>query len=168
MRRFLVLVVLLVAVIPLLLSPVALAQETTPEGVTSQAGTVAGGTIEILAPGTASLGLGYITLEPGDSFPFDPNDPSAVLVYMTFGELIFRVDSAMTVARGRGSVDAWTPVPTEPEDVTANTEFTLGEGDSALFPPAISGEVRNDGEEEAEMWVVTVAVLDEEAATPTP
>ncbi len=121
-----------------------------------------------MAPGTASLGLVYITLEPGDSLPFDPNDPSAVLVYMTFGELIFRVDSAMTVARGRGSVDAWTPVPTEPEDIAANTEFTLGEGDSALFPPAITGEVRNDGEEEAEMWVVTVAVLDEAAATPTP
>jgi hypothetical protein len=38
----------------------------------------------------------------------------------------------MTVAR-RGSPG--TPIPTEPEAVEANTEFTLRDGDSALFPP---------------------------------
>ena len=38
----------------------------------------------------------------------------------------------MKVARG---VEAGTPAPTEPEEIAANTEFTMSDGDSALFPP---------------------------------
>jgi quercetin dioxygenase-like cupin family protein len=121
--------------------------------------------MELLEPGTATVGFGRITLAPGGSVPFDPNDPSAVLVYIASGEVTIRVETEMTVARG---VAAGTPMPTEPEAVAANTEFTLLEGDSALFPPAISGEARNDGTEEAVAWVVTLAHLSEAAATPTP
>jgi quercetin dioxygenase-like cupin family protein len=121
--------------------------------------------MELLAPGTANVGFGRITLAPGASVPFDPNDPSAVLVYIASGAVTFRVETEMTVARGAAAA---TPMPTEPETVAANTEFTLLEGDSALFPPAISGEARNDGTEEVVAWVVTLAHLSEAAATPTP
>jgi quercetin dioxygenase-like cupin family protein len=152
-------------------NPSTLAQEATPdteqggeiEGVTARA--VASGTIEVLSPGTANLSLGRITLAPGTVLPFDPMDPSAVLVYAAAGELTFRVEAPMTVAR-RGSPG--TPIPTEPEAVEANTEFTLADGDSALFPPAIAGEVRNDGDEEAIAWVVNVALVTDAASTPTP
>ena len=41
--------------------------------------------------------------------------------------------------------------------MTPDTDFTMLEGDSALFPPAIAGEARNDGTEEAVAWIVTVA-----------
>ena len=153
-------------------NPSARAQDATPaseqatdttEGIQFRA--LAAGSMQLLTPGTANLGFGRITLAPGGSVPFDPNDPSAVLVYIASGAVTFQVDTEMTVAR---AADAGTPVPAEPEVVTANTEFTLLEGDSALFPPAISGDARNDGTEEAVAWIVTLAYLTEAAATPTP
>jgi len=151
--------------------PTARAQDATPASEqaadtseTIQFRELASGSMELLAPGTANVGFGRITLALGGSVPFDPSDPSAVLVYITSGAVTFRVEAEMTVARG---VAAGTPMPTEPEAVAANTEFTLLEGDSALFPPAITGEARNDGTEEAVAWVVTLAHLTE-AATPTP
>jgi len=138
-------------------------QAGAPEGVTFV--TLASGTIEVLSPGTANLVLGRIKLEPDATLPFDPKDPSVDLVYMTGGTLTFKIDAAMTVARG---VRAGTPVPTEPEAIPANTEFTMSDGDSALFPPKAGGEVRNDGDEEATAWVTNVSLFTTAAATPTP
>jgi quercetin dioxygenase-like cupin family protein len=132
----------------------------TPEPATFRA--VAAGSIEVLAPSTANVVLGRISLAPGASIPFDETDPSAILVYMATGELTFRVDVPMTVARaGAGT-------PTPPEEVAADTEFTLREGDSALFPGAMGGEVRNAGADEATAWVVDIVHLIDAAATPTP
>jgi hypothetical protein len=150
--------------------PNALAQDATP-AADEAAGTpepatfraLAAGTIEVLAPSTANVVLGRITLAPGASIPFDPNDPSAILVYPSSGALTFRVDVPMTVARASGS---GTPVP--PEEVAADTEFTLNNGDSAIFPGAMTGEVRNDGDEEATAWVVDIVHVITEAGTPTP
>jgi hypothetical protein len=145
-----------------------LAQEATPapgelpEGVTAR--TVASGSIEVTAPSTAFLSLGRLTLEPGAVITFDPTDPAGVLVYAASGELTFRVEADTPVAR---RVDVGTPVP-EPEQVPANTEFTLSEGDSAFFPPLLTGEVRNDGAEPASAWVVNVAHFTVADATPTP
>jgi hypothetical protein len=170
-RRPLHLVVLLVGVLTLLgsLSPAA-AQDATPPAEQA-AGTpepakfrpAAAGLIEVLEPSTANVVLGRIVLQPGASIPFDPTDPSAILVYVQDGELTFRVDVPMTVAReARGGT------PTPPEDVAADTEFTLRQGDSALFPGTMAGEVRNAGAEEATAWVVDIVHLVEAAATPTP
>jgi hypothetical protein len=133
----------------------------TPEPATFRA--VAAGLIEVLAPSTANVVLGRISLEPGASIPFDPADPSAILVYISSGELAFRVDVPMTVAR---AARAGTPTP--PEEVDADTEFTLSEGDSALFPGTMGGEVRNPGSDEATAWVVDIVHLTEAAATPSP
>jgi len=138
-------------------------QAGAPEGVTFV--TLASGSIEVLTPGTANLVLGRIKLDPGATLPFDPNDPSVDLVYMTGGTLTFRIDAPMTVARG---VSVGTPVPTEPEEIAANTEFTMSDGDSALFPPNAEGEVRNDGDEEATAWVTNVALFATATGTPTP
>src|SRR5688500_16048291 len=91
--------VLLVVVLALLgsLAPTA-AQETTPASEqaagTPEAATfraLAAGLIEVLAPSTANLVLGRISLAPEASLPFDPADPSAILVYVASGELTFRV-----------------------------------------------------------------------------
>jgi len=121
--------------------------------------------MEVLAPGTGQLGLGRLALAPGASLSFDPTDPSAALVYTVAGALTFRVEVPMTVSR-RG--DPGTPVPTEPEAIAADTEFTLHDGDSALFPPAIAGDVRNDGDGEATALVATLAIRSATASTPTP
>jgi quercetin dioxygenase-like cupin family protein len=144
-------------------TPPAGQQGGAPEGVSFV--TLASGTIQVLSPGTANLVLGRIKLDPGATLPFDPTDPSVDLVYMTSGTLTFTIDAPMTVARG---VEAGTPIPTEPEAIPANTEFTLSDGDSALFPPNAGGEVRNDGDEEATAWVTNVALFTTTAGTPTP
>ena len=148
--------------------PSALAQDATPppgelEGVSVRA--VASGSLEVLAPGTAFMSLGRITLEPGATVPFDPTDPSAVLIYAASGELTFQVEAPMTIAR-RGAPG--TPAPPEPEAVEPNTAFPLREGDSALFPPLLAGEVRNEGTEPASAWLVNLAVITDAPATPTP
>jgi quercetin dioxygenase-like cupin family protein len=138
-------------------------QTGPPEGVSFV--TLASGTIEVLSPGTANLALGRIRLAPGAVLPFDPTDPSVDLVFVSTGTLTFRVDADMTVARG---ARAGTPAPTEPEAIPASTEFTLSDGDSALFPPNAAGEVRNDGDEDATAWVTNVALFTSAAGTPTP
>src|SRR5829696_8421741 len=171
MVRPLLRVFVLLVVLTLLgsLSPAA-AQEATPPAEQA-AGTpepatfrvVAAGFIEVLAPSTANVVLGRISLPPGASIPFDPTDPSAILVYMATGELTFRVDVPMSVARAAG---AGTPTP--PEAVEADTEFTLGKGDSALFPGTMAGEVRNAGADPAAAWVVDIVYLVAADATPTP
>ena len=170
--------VLVVVVLTLLssLAPVA-AQDATPPAEQA-AGTpeparfrpVAAGFIEVLSPSTANVVLGRISLQPGDSIPFDPTDPSVLLVSIASGELTFRVDVAMSVARG---TRAGTPTP--PEPIAADTEFTLRRGDSAIFPGTMAGEVRNAGTEQATAWVVDMVYHEvdtvyrtEAAATPTP
>jgi hypothetical protein len=167
-RSFLLLVVVLTLLGSL---ASALAQESTPMAEPA-AGTpkpatfraLAAGLIEVLEPSTANVVLGRISLAPGASIPFDPTDPSAILVYMATGELTFRVDVPMSVARagGRGGT------PTPPEEIAADTEFTLREGDSALFPGTMAGEVRNAGTDAATAWIVDIVHLVEPAATPTP
>jgi hypothetical protein len=154
------------------LPPGVAAQESTPaaspeagqvEGLT--ANTLAAGTFDVLSPGTAALALGRIAVAPGAVVPFDPSDPAADLILVTTGELTFRVEAPMSVAR---KADPGTPDPTEPEAIEAGTEFTLGEGESALFPPATGGEMRNDGDQEATAWVASLAVVSAPPGTPAP
>jgi hypothetical protein len=52
--------------------------------------------------------------------------------------------------------------------VAADTEFTLAEGDSALFPGTMAGEVRNAGSAAAAAWVVDIVHVIPAPATPTP
>ena len=176
MRRGSVVALLITLVIAIVasqgMSPGTQAQDATPpseqqagapEGVTFS--TLASGTIEILSPGTANLVLGRVRFAPGATLPFDPTDPSVDLVFIGSGTLTLRVDAPMSVARG---AQAGTPVPKEPGDIAAGTEFTMSEGDSALFPPNASGELRNDGDVDAVAWVTNVALFTSDAGTPTP
>jgi len=144
-------------------TPAAEQQADVPEGVTFV--TLASGTVDVLSPGTANLALGRIRLAPEATLPIDETNPSVNLVFMGSGTLTFRIEAPMSVAR---VVAAGTPVPTEPEEIAAGTEFTLSEGDSALFPPNAAGEVRNDTDMDAVAWVTGVTLFTSEAATPTP
>ena len=105
-------------------------QGAPPEGVSFV--TLASGTIQILSPWYGKPGARAHQIRTGATLPFDPTDPSVDLVFMTSGTLTFRVEQPMSVARGG---KAGTPVPTEPEKIPAGTEFTMSDGDSALFPP---------------------------------
>ena len=170
MRRLVVPMVILILASTLLLGGVAAQDATpasgqadgTPQPATFRA--AAAGLIEVLEPSTANVVLGRIILQPGASIPVDPTDPSALLVYIATGELTFRVDVPMSVARaaGRGGT------PTPPEPIAADTEFTLRRGDSAFFPGTMAGGVRNAGTEQVVAWVVDIVYRTEAAATPTP
>ena len=138
-------------------------QDDVPEGVSLT--TLAFGTFEVLAPGTGNFGLGRMRIAPGATLPFDPTDPSVNLLFVSSGTFTFRVEAPMNVVRG---ATAGTPAPTEPEEIPAGTEFTMSDGDSALFPPNASGEARNDGDEDATAWVSAVALVTTAASTPTP
>ena len=63
--------------------------------------------MDLLAPGTTELGFGRVTLDPGASVPFDPNDASAILVYIASGAATFRVDAEMTVAQVSEGAKSW-------------------------------------------------------------
>jgi len=138
-------------------------QAGAPEGV--QFVDLASGTINVLSPGTANLALGRVRLAPGATLPFDPARPSVDLVFMASGTLTFRIEAPISVAR---SSRAGTPAPSEPEDIPAGTEFTMSDGDSALFPPNAAGEVRNDGDDDAVAWVTSMTLFTDQAGTPTP
>lgn len=166
LRGFVVLLVAL-AMVPMTMIGAQMragAQDATPAaGEAVKVRTMASGSLEVLAPGTAILNLGRITLAPGASLPFNPQDQSAVLVYVATGALTFQVEAPMTIAR---LAERGTPSPTTTESVEANTPFTLKNGDSALFPPAIAGDVRNDGTEEASAWIVNLGIRPANAGTP--
>ena len=55
----------------------------------------------------------------------------------------------------------------------AGTEFTLNTGDSAVLPPHVEGEARNDGSEVASVLVANIGPLTgpgaaDQGATPAP
>jgi hypothetical protein len=145
--------------------PIAQAQDSTPGAGAAEPAVfrpLAAGALQVPDPGVANVVLGRVTLAPGGSVPFDPADLSAFLLYAASGELTFSVDVPMSVARaGAGT-------PTPPEEVAADTEFVLSNGDSAFFPGGMGGEMRNNGSEEATAWLVDVTLLTEAASTPTP
>jgi hypothetical protein len=169
-RSVLVLIVMIMSLTGQGLLQGTSAQDATPAaspGAGAQEGfsarTLALGTVDILSPGTGSLAIGRIVVAPGVTVPFDATDPAATLFVVSTGELTFRIAGPVSVAR---KADKGTPAAAELEPIAADTEFTMGEGDSVLFPPATGGEMRNSSDAEATALVATLAVLG--AATPTP
>lgn len=173
MRRTSVLVTLPAVVLVGLFAAGALAQEGTPvaeeampEGLSFEG--LGFGIAEDLPATPAEVALFRIGIEPGAGFPLDPEDPSVALVYVEAGEVTLDVDAPITVLRAPGP---GTPFPEEQEEFAAGTEFTLATGDSALFPPRVTGEARNQGAEPVAVLVANLAPLEEgvgdgEMATP--
>ena len=150
--------------------PGATAQEGTPpaeeefalpEGVTFAP--LAYGTAEELPAAPADLVLFRFGLEPGATFQLDEDDPSVALAYVEEGALTVTMETPMTVLRAAGDE---TPFPEQMDLIKAGTEFTLEEGDSAIFPANVEGEIRNEGDESATLLVAQVAPLEGEAGTP--
>jgi len=148
-----------------------LAQEGTPsaedfvapEGITFVP--VAFGTADELPAAPAEIGVVRFVVEPGAVFPIDASDPSVTLVSVESGALTSQVDVAITVTRAATYTAFATPdadmsaIP-PPEEIAADTEFTLEVGDSAYYPGSISGEVRNDGQEPTVVLLVFIDPLD--------
>jgi quercetin dioxygenase-like cupin family protein len=123
------------------------------------------GEAETLPPGPAYLQLVRITIEPGGSAAL-PEYPATALASIESGAVTLRVDTPITVVHIPDDAD---PGRDDFEHVPANEEVTLEEGDSALFPPNIAGEVRNDGEEATSILVANIfAVEMDENDRPAP
>lgn len=129
-----------------------------PAGVTFEP--IAQAVVDQLPPAPADVFFLRLTLAPGASFPLNPADPSLVLVGVESGTFSVRALTEVQVAR---VVIAGTPVAAEV--VAEGVEFTLSPGESAIFPPFVAGEVRNDGQEPA---VALVAGIEPIGALATP
>ena len=145
-------------------------EEFAPEGVTFEP--LGFGTAEDLPAAPADLVLLRFTIVPGADFPIEADDPSVALVFVDSGALTARVEAPIRVTRAAtialfatpGAVDEGA-IPA-PEEVAVGTEFTLAAGDSAVFPPNVEGEIRNDGTEPAVALVAIIAPPEGGAATP--
>ncbi len=108
--------------------------------------------------GPIFFGLLHITVAPGSVFTGLDDDPSVGLNLIESGELTVRIEAPVTVTRATG-----------PEDVAAGTEFTLGPGESFIWPPNVAGELRNDGPEpvvQVVAFLAPAAAMEGAAATP--
>jgi hypothetical protein len=93
-----------------------------------------------LVPGQIGreLASGLVPEPPAGPVYGTADDASVGLNLVESGELTLRLEAAVTVTRTTG-----------PEEVAAGTEFTLGPGESFIWPPNVAGELRNDGPEPA-------------------
>jgi quercetin dioxygenase-like cupin family protein len=166
-----------------LLRSSALAQDATPAAGEMDMGglsfTLLGVALGAPLPSTGDLQVARVGFAPGAGFPFDPSDPTAVIVIMESGELTAHVaEQAWTISRGAALQEAMAAAAMEPDlsgvldEVAMGEETTLRAGDVAYVPSSISGEVRNDGEEDATALVITIAPsgtpVDGEATEATP
>ena len=182
MRRLPVLVALLAVV---LLGAVAVAglpavraQDATP---TDEEAFFAGITFEALGFGRAAelpaapadVSLLRFTFEPDAGFPIEASDPSGALVVVESGELTVIASVPITVTRAATIAAFATPGADEasvpaPEEMAANTEFTMAAGDSAYFTGGIDGQVTNAGPGPAAILVTSIEPVEPElAASPT-
>jgi len=115
--------------------------------------------------GPLHMGLLRITSDPGTvSSGGGPDDPTGALILVESGAVTVRLEEPATITRTTG-----------PEEVAADTDFTLGPGESFVWEPFVVGEVRNDGQEPAVTFAAFLAPADwvfEEstpmAGSPTP
>ena len=122
---------------------------------------IGSGVTETLPSGPAELLLFRIMLAPGATLSFSPDDPSVVLAVVEAGVVTFQVEATVTVWRA-GELGAQ-----HEETIPAGEACVLEPGDSAVFPPNIEGEVRNDGTEPGTIMVSNIApVQDSGPATP--
>ncbi len=170
MRRFCVFLsivaVMVLGGLVLQMPPMASAQEATPgaeewmpEGITFEPLAFA---TALALPSTGELVMVRVTFEPGTGFPIEEDDPAYALAVIESGELTIRQDGPLVVTRA-GAFDAvmaegeegeaFTPAT---EEIAAGQEVTVQAGDAVLFPPNVSGEVRNDGQERAVVLVAFV------------
>ena len=108
--------------------------------------------------GPLHMGLLRITSDPGTvSSGGGPDDPTGALILVESGAVTVRLEEPATITRTTG-----------PEEVAADTDFTLGPGESFVWEPFVVGEVRNDGQEPAVTFAAFLAPADWEFEESTP
>ena len=116
---------------------------------------LASGLLQEPPAGPAYFALLRFTNAPGSVFTAPPDDPGASLFLVESGEVTVRLEGPVTITRTTG-----------PEEAPAGTDFTLGPGESFLWPPFVDGEFRNDGQEPSVTLVAFLVSAEAAAATP--
>ena len=115
------------------------------------------GRLENPPAGPLHVGLLRFTSYPGSVVTTPVEDPTAALILVESGEVTVRLEGLVTITRTTG-----------PEEVAAETEFTLGPGESFVWAPNVAGELRNDGQEPAVTLVAFLASAEEWGMAATP
>ena len=142
-----------------------LAQEASPvaegmsEGVSFAV--LAEGIVEELPPGPLEIGFVRVSFAPGARIDIDP-EPGVAFIAVESGTFTVNLTTAIQVA---GVLVAGTPVATR--ITTAGVEFPVAPGESLVFPPMATGEVRNDGSEPVVALAVFIGPPEDAMATPT-
>jgi quercetin dioxygenase-like cupin family protein len=134
------------------------AEAGLPEGMSIAP--IAQAVIDSLPPGPAEIGFIRLTFAPGARVPIEA-EPGLAFVAVESGTLSAHLASPMQVTR---VMIGGTPVAASAS--AAEAAFTLGPGESALFPPLVSGEVRNEGSEPVVLLAVFIGPAMGEMATP--
>lgn len=137
----------------------ALAQDATPAPQAPEEFEIAPGVVAfdaVFAEGQEAPVTYRLRFDAGVTYAFTPA-PSLDLVYVESGTLTLRLDTAITVTRSDGTS----------ETVAPGTEVTVTQGDYFVFPPMITGEVRNDSPEAAVVSVAGIIPGSVEMATPS-
>lgn len=130
------------------MTPVAFAQDASPQASPAATPTVAGqaevttlmeATFEEFPPAPMTVRMLRITLEPGASTPMHTH-PGPEFDLIEQGELTVRSEGDAPVTRADGT-----------EEVSSGEDIVLAAGDSIMFPPGIGMSYVNEGDEAVEM-----------------
>lgn len=152
---------ILAAACALFLSGPVLAQEQLPEGVTLDI--AANAVIESLPDGLDQLVLYRMSLASETRFPIEPGQDGVALVEVEAGTLTANAAAELQISRAGAE-------PGSIEAAPAGEDLTLEPGDSVLVPDDLTGELRNEGEDEVSLLVLEAVsptdAGDEEPMTP--
>jgi quercetin dioxygenase-like cupin family protein len=155
------------------------AQEATPasdemsfEGLTFELlGIVEG----LNVPPASELLVARVGLDPGATLPSEESDQQGGMLIVESGTVTLRFETPLTISRA-GSLGAAMATAAasgvfapQVEEVASGEEFTLQAGDAIWAPAHVAGEVRNDGQERAQVLLILLGPAEAMAeATPTP
>jgi hypothetical protein len=149
MRRFVLLLsvsaIVLLGLIALGSASTTRAQDATPLAGGLPFEIAPGVTADILPPLEDPPSLYRVRFAPGVTYKLE-SSPAISLVYVEAGTLVQHLDGPVTVVRA-GATDA----PGEP--MAADAEVTLSAGDYTTVPPEVGGEIRNEGQDPAQVAV---------------
>ena len=110
----------------------------------------------------AAIGLQRVAIAPGGRVDTPGDDPRLVFFVVERGTLTVRNTAPAVVARASGAQ----------ETLPADTDFTMGPGDSTVSGPRSGGELRNDGAGDVALLAAILWPVDMgtpvAAATPAP
>lgn len=129
-----------VALSALIVHPFAIAQAQTPEVTINILGLVE----NLDLPGTVTIAMVRGSGDPGAVFTQDPNDPSAAISLVETGTLSAVVnEETWTIFKG-GRLDA-------AQTIQKGERAVIESGDVYYIPGNVTGDIRVDGTEQAEV-----------------